>query len=269
MVETSDEYGLNKAYCPQKAAFLCRLSEAAYLPKKILFNAVQNASFPTQATHKKFFSFAGTQCFTAKYRGFRVLVFRGTELDLQDIKTDLKFRRRDLCNSCHSGAVHRGFLGAVNPVLNDLKQALKDDDTPLYIAGHSLGGALAVLSAAFDVVPHDLIQVYSFGSPRVGDHKFSITQDKKITHHRVVYDLDVVPMLPFLALGFRHSGTLHFLEENGTKLLNPRLPRLLLALAISFFKGVYKTWSFRKPLNCHRVSAYVDALEKELGGAVG
>ena len=48
--------------------------------------------------------------------------------------------------------------------------------------GHSLGGALASMAAAFagddGSVPYDDLSVYSFGCPRVGDKTFAENVEK-------------------------------------------------------------------------------------------
>jgi metal-dependent amidase/aminoacylase/carboxypeptidase family protein len=74
----------------------------------------------------------------------------------------------------------------------------------LYITGHSLGAAMAVLAAAkiaIDESPslrHRLHGVYTFGQPAVGDTRFA-TQCKGLFGDRLyrhIYAADVVPCLP-------------------------------------------------------------------------
>jgi hypothetical protein len=81
----------------------------------------------------------------------------------------------------------------------------------LYITGHSLGAALAVLTAA--VIHQDplyagfrgpLRGVYTFGTPRIGDQVFCGTCQKQFGElvFRHVYNRDVVPHLPSKDLGY-------------------------------------------------------------------
>ena len=88
----------------------------------------------------------------------------------------------------------------------------------MWIAGHSLGGAIAELCAAQAwFVSHVPIQgVYTFGQPRVGDDAFA-----KIVHDalglrivRFVNDQDIVPRVPFYGMGFRHYGTQIFFDHH-------------------------------------------------------
>jgi hypothetical protein len=86
----------------------------------------------------------------------------------------------------------------------------------LYITGHSLGGALAVLATALIYTSNELTGlenllrgVYTFGQPMVGDGVFAKHCAKmfgeKLFRH--VYDKDVVPRLPPRTAGhFEHFG---------------------------------------------------------------
>ena len=67
------------------------------------------------------------------------------------------------------------------------------------ICGHSLGGALATL-LALDVAANtafDNPNVYTYGSPRVGDSLFANTFDQVVKNsYRIANRLDIVPTLP-------------------------------------------------------------------------
>ena len=73
-------------------------------------------------------------------------------------------------------------------------------DKPIWIAGHSLGGALAVL-AALDLTLNRKLPVqgvYTFGQPRVGDRTFARSVKKTLGDRmvRFVNNRDVVPQVP-------------------------------------------------------------------------
>ena len=79
----------------------------------------------------------------------------------------------------------------------------------IYLTGHSLGGAAAILAAArladMGVAPGQL-EVVTFGAPAVGNAAFARAYAEKFTLHRVVMQGD--PMKDLLAspLGFRQFG---------------------------------------------------------------
>jgi len=85
----------------------------------------------------------------------------------------------------------------------------------LYITGHSLGGALAIITAFFlscdqrsNVVPKPVTCI-SFGAPRVGDIKFmravrSLEKTRHLRYCRVVNDNDVITTIPIVQ--YHHAG---------------------------------------------------------------
>ncbi|WP_437602159.1 lipase family protein [Sorangium sp. So ce590] len=94
----------------------------------------------------------------------------------------------------------------------------------LYITGHSLGGALAVLTAARIYTDSNIEQlrdvlrgVYTFGQPMVGNRTFARMIGKKFESKlfRHIYRKDIVPRLPPCSLGsFEHFGR-EYIEKNG------------------------------------------------------
>ncbi|MBU2713792.1 lipase family protein [Zooshikella harenae] len=93
------------------------------------------------------------------------------------------------------GYVHKGFYEAFNILKKKLHEKLKDNLTgkKLFIAAHSLGGAMATL---FAVTYRDYNPVlYTIGSPRVGTDTFVNTY-KAITHYRIVNYKDPVTSVP-------------------------------------------------------------------------
>ncbi|ETP03986.1 hypothetical protein, variant 1 [Phytophthora nicotianae CJ01A1] len=99
--------------------------------------------------------------------------------------------------------VHRGFWIAYESIRDELKEVTRLilDENPgisVYITGHSMGGALAVI-AAYDLAVNFSITVnmYNFGGPRVGNPSFRQHYDSCVpTSYRVVMDGDIVPGWP-------------------------------------------------------------------------
>ncbi len=96
------------------------------------------------------------------------------------------------------GQVHRGFRTQAeaithNPSFGNFMSAIQGKK--LFIAGHSLGGAVATILAAYlKEMGFDPL-LYTYGSPRVGDEEF-VKAYADIVHYRHVYRHDVVPLVP-------------------------------------------------------------------------
>jgi predicted lipase len=102
---------------------------------------------------------------------------------------------------------HKGFLDALasiwDPVYEAVSEEMKKEDRPLWLTGHSLGGALALLSAwLFDRRTVNVHQVYTYGAPMVGNKVASAAFDKAFPEkiYRFVNLTDPVPMLPTMSL---------------------------------------------------------------------
>ena len=154
-----------------------------------------------------------TFCFIARNQDSAFVAFRGTQFRSKtDARTDLNFPLTAYKGSEHKAKIHRGFSNALDiisqdiaPVLNKLSAL----DIPVRYTGHSLGAALAILCSAW--IPAS--EVYTFGSPRIGNQRFC-------KHHiqpnvyRVVNCCDIVCLLPPHGLGFRHAGRGYFITPD-------------------------------------------------------
>jgi pimeloyl-ACP methyl ester carboxylesterase len=176
-----------------------------------------------------------TNGFWAEHNSFVLLVFRGTQ-EPKDLMTDLNVELTALPSDWHdhgrnSGRVHRGFLTAAQSVKQnalDAADLAQNSGKPLILAGHSLGGAVALLTAFY--LEHKNFKIHSvwnFGSPKIGDSRFLQTVEDELTArwHRIIQPNDPIPMLPFskndqaalqsFALQFgKHIPLLHRFAEN-------------------------------------------------------
>ncbi len=187
-------------YSDSVSWLMARMSKLAYLPfeqdDSELKAALREAGFQLV----KCFNAKGTQAFLAKrdLDKIAVLAFRGTQtqgLTLEtffDVFTDLYAGMRSDENGVKT---HKGFLQAFKRIEGEVLQQMQAFlDYRLYITGHSLGGALALIAAGA-VISKNLQACYTFGSPKVGNEEFD---DKiKARIYRVVNAYDVVPFLPF------------------------------------------------------------------------
>jgi hypothetical protein len=123
------------------------------------------------------------------------LVFRGTD-DALDMLANVHTRQERFLE----GKVHSGFLCRYSVVKDKIKHFLDSHAgafTTLLVTGHSMGGALASL-AAIDLANTVRVTCVTFGSPRVGNGRFSTMFGDKLgeRHWRVFHELDPVPMVP-------------------------------------------------------------------------
>lgn len=161
----------------------------AAIGKKKLGHILKQSGFKLIQT----FNVDDTQAFLCKRDtdDMAILAFRGTESNKsKDIKTDLQA----FLSKQENGAIHSGFYAAYNSVAPQIEAELsKLKNIPLYITGHSLGGALAIV--ATQALENDqLAACYTFGSPRVGNQQFSDTIKTPI--YRLVNTADIVPRMP-------------------------------------------------------------------------
>jgi hypothetical protein len=102
---------------------------------------------------------------------------------------------------------HKGFLEALEAVWQPLSaavgQALQSKDRPLYVSGHSLGGALALLAAwRFERGFVPVHEVVTFGAPMIGNQAASKAFEREFANKifRYVDVEDLVPLLPSVSL---------------------------------------------------------------------
>jgi triacylglycerol lipase len=165
-----------------------------------------------------------------------VIVFRGTvsekegrfdannwivDLDAQQIPVDQSFGV--------SGYIHEGFANAFASLWQPIQAAVtefQDNAQSLWITGHSLGGALAMVTAAAVTFEKrwPFNGLYTFGQPRVGDPNFCGNCDIHFgdQYYRFVNDQDIVTRVPprlfphfptFDTYG--HCGRLVYFDANG------------------------------------------------------
>ncbi|HTA29406.1 MAG TPA: lipase family protein, partial [Candidatus Cybelea sp.] len=125
---------------------------------------IKPGDFNEKAKSLVFFDRGTTQAYGYSSEGYRCLVFRGSQQPI-DFAVD--------------GAVwlvgyparHFGFELGWKKVRSEIEDWLKDGaepKRPLLLAGHSLGGALAILAAYHLSEHYPIAGVITFGGPRVG-----------------------------------------------------------------------------------------------------
>ena len=181
-----------------------------------------------------------------------ILAFRGTEppgdpnhiQSLRDWLNDADANYAD-APWINGAKVHQGFLTSLNNlwdlIFPELRRRLSKDK-PLYVVGHSKGGALANLAASKLINMTDLsktgsqLAVCTFAAARPGDQAFAADYHRKVPYStRYEYGDDVVPhLMPsghFLQIcdqipaigelaqelpqGYASVGELHYIDKSG------------------------------------------------------
>jgi hypothetical protein len=140
-----------------------------------------------------------TQGFCYNDDTVNVIVFRGTA-GSKDLASDGYAPKIEFL----SGQVHQGFYDNFKSIRNQVKAFLEKPENArckTILAGHSLGGALATLTAAYIASNYSgkecgKVMLYTYGSPRVGDRDWVGHFNSKFTHFRHKRMGDPIPMLP-------------------------------------------------------------------------
>jgi hypothetical protein len=113
---------------------------------------------------------------------------------------------------------HKGFLTALDeiwePLFKVVDAAQLKAERPLWVTGHSLGGAIALLAAwRFERQFLKVHQVYTFGAPMIGNAAAAAAFQKQFPGRifRCIDPGDPVPKLPTLSLTSNEYS--HCLEE--------------------------------------------------------
>jgi triacylglycerol lipase len=212
----------------RNATYLAFASDLAYM------NSEQGVSaFKEQlGLDATLISVGNTQAWVGTNADHVVVAFRGTEAPtsieglrdwfLSDAMNLLVLPEGRLGTDFASAGVkarfHLGFMNALadiwEPVLAAVEAELKKEDRPLWITGHSLGGALAMLAAWMLKRRFlNVHQIYTYGAPMIGNAAASEAFDQAFPDkvYRYVNCTDPVPKLPTMSLVANDYG--HCMKE--------------------------------------------------------
>jgi triacylglycerol lipase len=272
----------------RNARFLATASDLAYLPE-----AEGVPQFRDKlGLDAKLISVDNTQVYVGSDAKNIVVAFRGTEdpTSLDGLKDTLLTDAlnllmvpegrlgTDFAAAGVGARFHQGFIRALalvwDPLLAEVEARLKESDRLLWITGHSLGGALALLSSwLFMRKMIEVHQVYTFGAPMVGNTKALAAFDKELAGKvfRYCNEKDPIPMLPSLSLMANEYG--HCQKMMGLTTTAGTLGTLLSAIAGKAIDGLIhgslidETWGeIRTRLSSHFIPSYfklVDEMEKK------
>lgn len=197
------------------ATLLAEVSEKAYLPP-----------FQAKASYEEM-GFDGFETFVdTSMVGYvissddaTVIAFRGTD-DIPDWFVNLNVSS----DNTPYGKIHEGFYSAYRRLKSQIKDLLaQNKPQKIWITGHSLGGALALV-CAFDLVTNekqDVTGVITFGQPMVARRQLAQHLDIALAGRYVHYvnENDIVARV---APGYTHCGELVWLKDDGVERSKPK-----------------------------------------------
>lgn len=255
---------LKKSTDREKAVILAKLAGKAYLSSEELKASERDLGL--QRKKSKYINVDDTaEAWVFYTRDNSVVVAcRGTEpTELKDVVADL-----DLYPLQHprAGRVHRGFYAyaqKVYPLILEEIQKNATEKSEVYVCGHSLGGAMAVLVAENLVSDGIAVkELRTFGQPRVGTKGFieHLGTCGIGEYKRYVNNNDVVPKVPPTFLFFKHGGSLEYINYYGYIRECTMWQRTK-----DQFRGVFKAMSkfqFFDFVMDHGMPYYIDYLDK-------
>jgi endonuclease G len=158
------------------------------------------------------FNVANTQGFAAWDSKTVLVSFRGTE-SVGEWLSNLTLSSEDRSY----GKLHSGFLNAfqvAQPILGSILEEADPKNKGVWLTGHGLGGALAMVAAAELLDSLAAAGIYTYGQPKTGNRDVQEFFRQRLggKFHRFVNDEDVVPQVP---PGYVHVGRLIWFDGKG------------------------------------------------------
>lgn len=197
-----------------------------------------------------------TQGFAFAAPEYVIIAFRGTEFPrptsvlkspfeirdiVDDIQTDIQRlppTKITLCTPVFDIPVHPGFADALQSVWSQVQGVIAHaGNKPIWLTGHSLGGAIAALLAY--QIPERVAGLYTFGSPCVGNSEFvkAFNTKKHLPEktYRYVHGNDAIANgLPLLGMDYHHVGQLKQLDAGLRRGVVAQIVNLAIVHTIKF-----------------------------------
>ncbi len=214
-------------YHPKLACFSIYCSRVAYVSG---FDAIQ-AKLPKGVITSPELVFENngtdTQGFIAHSSDFILVAFRGSETDpfsaydwlVSDIGGNLT--REDWYGIFGFEQIGKGWFDAYDSVRNHVLDSIRSlqvtKHRPVFVSGHSLGGALAA-TASLDITEQIGCEVYCYscGAPKVGNEAWASRYNSKVFNSQLLQNPDdLVPEVPLGTYGYFHVDKEHVLSLGG------------------------------------------------------
>ncbi len=246
----------------ERSLLFAELSNIVYLRDQLVQPIATSLSF----TKCDFIERDGSQAFILENESDCVVAFRGTEPnEWNDLKADI-----DAISIASEtiGRVHRGFKQEVDDLWPIIEKRLIENTKTLWFCGHSLGGAMAAISAGRCYLSHISSMpkgLFTYGSPRVGDNRY--VNHVRLEYFRWVNNNDIVTQVPPAWMKYRHTGQEMYINAYGRMREMTGWQRTKDRWR-GFFLGLKqgKIDNFADHLIDLYIEAIYDALEKERAG---
>lgn len=197
----------------ERSLLFANLASIAYSNIKDATKQAKKLGFTTT----EFYERDGAQAYRFMNKHDLVIACRGTQpTEFNDISADLKAMP---VMAETVSRVHRGFKAEVDelwPMISEDIARKANLGKTLWFCGHSLGAAMATIMASrcmHDIELNDPVELYTFGSPRVGWKKYC--NSLNVVHHRWKNNNDIVTTVPPRLMGYKHHGNEHYMNAYG------------------------------------------------------
>lgn len=250
----------------RELAYICEMS---YLDSEVNIHA-NLKDVDKQYNSVKIVEVDNFAALVVSHNSFLVVAFRGPD-DIRSWLANIQTNSTNKFEPCLGmcGNFQIDFYGAAQTIYASVTKAIdqyiKKKETPVYITGHSLGGAIANVFAVemlnrqrIDYVGFE--RLVTFGAPRVAERETAKAMNRLFleNHYRVAHCLDPVPQVP-TKFRFQHAGKLVYINRRGVPMFgSTMLYRLYDGRAFdSLMGGVGR----QDPLKSHEIQSYVRAFE--------
>ena len=250
------------------AYWMARLSKEVYLTKS------EENQLPDEETilanlkkdDDKFISVFGVdnnsaQAAVVEHEEYLCIAFRGTN-ELADWLDNIN----TLSTEQLFGDFHRGFWDSVEDVWEPLDKKVKElqaqKKRPLFVTGHSLGGAMATVATARLVDKDEpFTSTYTFGQPRALRKATAKIFDTKCKpkYFRFQNNNDIVTRVPSSITGYEHIGNYLYISEEKTINKDASFWYRFQDYIDGFF-AAFKTKGF-DGIEDHDIQDYLDAIQ--------
>jgi len=224
----SDPIFSKESFNIKDALFFLKICKLAYLTNisnhnEDIFNILKEWDFKYKVIKKSIGLDIDTECLILSNEKQIVISFSGSE-SLNDWLTNFSFKLVE--GVVVPGKIHLGFRNALIYILFSIASYISELDPfnkkEIWITGHSLGAALSKLLIPILIDNNkNIIGIYSFGSPKIGDKNFinyfdDLIQKNNIIFYNVINYGDLISYIPLNILGFSHetSSSIILLKEN-------------------------------------------------------